>query len=372
MTLERVRETWTALGERDAFWAVLTGNAGADRKWNEEDFFRSGAEEIATLIEELPPDLRRDAALDFGCGAGRLTRALGEHFGRAVGVDIAPTMIRQARRLNRRHPRCEFVVNDRADLSLFADATFDLVYSNITLQHMPPELSSHYIGEFFRVTREGGVVVFQIPAEFVRPPRPRTPLLEALPGRAFRAHIRINTRAIRCAPGAAFPLIARVRNVSDVSWPAGGSEDGDNSLRLGNHWRSRWTRKMLQLDDVRAGLPHDLAPGEETEVGLNITAPSRPGRYLLELDCVQEQVDWFAVRGSKTTPVPVHVDARLAPGTVHGLPPRMEMHGIPRLQVESLIRTSGGELLFVKEDDAPGTDWTSFRYYAVRRPTRYG
>lgn len=366
MTLERVRETWTTLGERDAFWAVLTGNKGAARKWNADDFFRSGADEIATLMKELPADLHRGAALDFGCGAGRLTRALGGHFERAVGVDISPTMIRQARRLNGRYQHCEFVVNDRADLSRFGDGTFDLVYSNITLQHMPPELSSRYIAEFFRVTAVGGAVAFQIPAEFVRPPMPRTPLLEALPDGAFRAEIAINTRAIRCAPGAAFPLIARVRNGSDTPWPAGGREDGVNSLRFGNHWRSRWRRRMLQLDDVRAELPHDLAPGEETEVGLNITAPAKPGRYLLELDCVQEHIDWFAVRGSKTTAVPVHVDARLAPGVVQGLPPRMEMHGIRRDEVEALIRASGGEVLFVKEDDAPGTDWTSFRYYARR------
>ena len=372
MTLERVRETWTALGKRDAFWAVLTGHFGAARQWNEEDFFRSGADEIATLMQELPPALHRGSALDFGCGVGRLTRALGEHFQRAAGVDIAPTMIRRARRLNRKHERCEFVVNDRADLSLFADATFDLVYSNITLQHMPPELSSRYIAEFFRVTRAGGVVVFQIPAEFVRPPLPRTPLLEPLPGSAFRAEIRVNTGAIRCAPGAAFLLISRVRNTSDTAWPAAAGEDDGHSLRLGNHWRARWTRKVLQLDDGRAELPHDLGPGEETDVGLYVTAPSRPGRYLLELDCVQEHVDWFAVRGSKTTSVPVHVDARLAPGTVQGLPPRMEMHGIRREAVESLIGASGGELLFVKDDDAPGTDWTSFRYYAVRRPTRSG
>jgi SAM-dependent methyltransferase len=367
VTLDRVRETWTTLGERDAFWAVLTGHSGAARKWNADDFFRSGADEIATLMQELPADLHRGAALDFGCGAGRLTRALGDHFERAVGVDIAPSMIRTARRLNRAHKHCQFVVNDRADLSLFGDGTFDLVYSNITLQHMPPELSSHYIAEFFRVTRTGGVVVFQIPAEFVRAPLPRTPLSAALPDGAFRSEITVQTGGLRCAPGTRFELIVRIRNTGDTLWPAGETGNGELSLRLGNHWRSRWTRRMLQLDDGRAALPHDVAPGEETEVGMWMNAPARPGRYLLELDCVQEQVDWFAERGSKTTLLPVHVNARLTPGTVKGLPPRMEMHGIRREEVETLIRRSGGEVLFVKEDDAPGTDWTSFRYYATRR-----
>lgn len=364
MTLERVRETWTTLGERDAFWAVLTGNAGADRKWSEHDFFQSGIDEIGTLLDELPRDLRRDAALDFGCGAGRLTRALGRQFARATGIDISPTMIGHARRLNAQEPHCEFVVNDRADLSLLGDATFDLVYSNITLQHMPTELSRRYIEEFFRVTRQDGVVVFQIPAEFVGAPLPRTPLNEPLPASAFRAEIRAMTRGIRCAPGERFALVMRVRNTSDTFWPAGSVGNGDYSLRIGNHWRRRWTRRMAQLDDGRAQLPHDLAPGAETEVGLFVTAPQRPGRYLLDIDAVQEQVEWFAVRGSRTLKIPVHVHPRYA--NVEGLPPRMEMHGIKREEVEALIRASGGEILFVKEDDAPGADWTSFRYYSRR------
>ena len=44
----------------------------------------------------------RALALDFGCGAGRLSRALAAHFEHVVGVDVSASMIETARALNRR------------------------------------------------------------------------------------------------------------------------------------------------------------------------------------------------------------------------------------------------------------------------------
>jgi hypothetical protein len=51
-------------------------------------------------------------------------------------------------------------------------------------------------------------------------------------------------------------------------------------------------------DDGRSGLLYDLNPGEEIEIPLTVTAPERPGTYVLEIDMVQEGVSWFALKGS--------------------------------------------------------------------------
>ena len=56
-------------------------------------------------------------ALDFGCGVGRLTQALAEHFERVAGVDIAASMIARARQENRHGDRVRYVVNERSDLA---------------------------------------------------------------------------------------------------------------------------------------------------------------------------------------------------------------------------------------------------------------
>jgi SAM-dependent methyltransferase len=50
----------------------------------------------------------------------------------------------------------------------------DFIYSNITLQHVVPQLASRYIQEFFRVARPGAHIVFQLPS------RPRSPVWHSL------------------------------------------------------------------------------------------------------------------------------------------------------------------------------------------------
>jgi ubiquinone/menaquinone biosynthesis C-methylase UbiE len=143
-------------------WAVLTYSSS----WDAEEFFATGEAEIEALMSELESagvTVRPEAALDFGCGVGRLTRALSKRFETVTGLDIAPSMLEEAQRQNEDLDNCRWALNREADLGLFEDACFDLAYSNITLQHGPPALARRYIAELVRVLRPGGVLVFQLP-----------------------------------------------------------------------------------------------------------------------------------------------------------------------------------------------------------------
>jgi SAM-dependent methyltransferase len=372
--LRQLQRDWNGLATKDAMWAVLTGPLGAERKWDPDAFFKTGADEIAALLDRLraagaslPATESSGRALDFGCGPGRLTQALAGQFARADGVDISAVMVEEARRLNRHGERCTYHVNDRNDLSLFPDRTFDFIYSSITLQHMEPQFSRRYIAEFFRVAAPGGIAVFQIPSHVVEVVRPQTQQPGPLPAASCHATLTA-TPSLRCAPGATLPLRVMIRNDGEHVWCASGRpDDPPYPVRLGNHWRG-WFGKMLLYDDRRTALPFDLAPGESLEVGIFPTAPTRWGPHTLELDMVQEDVRWFTQAGSTITRVRVFIDPRLAANTVEGLPPVMEMHGIPRPEVEALIARAGGEVVAVEEDDAPGPGWVSFRYIARRPP----
>lgn len=166
MTLENVKRSWDALAGTDPLWAVLTDPAKKGGVWRLEDFFDSGRVEIDLVMaraQQLGRPARHARALDFGCGVGRLTQALCCHFERCDGVDIAQPMIDKARHHNAFGERCSFHVNHRPDLALFGDAEFDLVYSNIVLQHVPPREARAYVREFVRVLRPGGLLVFQVP-----------------------------------------------------------------------------------------------------------------------------------------------------------------------------------------------------------------
>lgn len=164
MNITHLQKHWDSLAKDDPMWAILTHKRKGD--WKEEDFFTAGRQEIARLFASAHiGDARRfQHGLDFGCGIGRLTQALADRCDRVTGVDISSTMINRARDLNVAGSRCNYVANDRDDLGIFADESFDLIYSNIVLQHMAPVFSARYILEFCRLLAPGGILVFQIPS----------------------------------------------------------------------------------------------------------------------------------------------------------------------------------------------------------------
>ena len=106
-------------------------------------------------------------------------------------------MIVRARQENRTPARCHFEVNRRPHLRRFGAGTFDLAYSRLVLQHIPPHLVSRYIPELVRVLAPGGLLVFQLPAVISDPRRSfceapvRGRLKRALPRHIVQAYRRL-------------------------------------------------------------------------------------------------------------------------------------------------------------------------------------
>ncbi|MGA9633932.1 MAG: class I SAM-dependent methyltransferase [Solirubrobacterales bacterium] len=167
--LDRQQQDWEELAQFNPEWAVLSEPGARFAGWDMDEFFRLGTEQIEQTMgvaSELGLPERRESVLDFGCGVGRLSRELGRRFERYVGVDISPGMVERARTLNADSANCDFIVNDRPDLSRFADGEFDAVVSFIVLQHLPErDLIRAYISEFGRVLAPGGLIAFQLPSE---------------------------------------------------------------------------------------------------------------------------------------------------------------------------------------------------------------
>jgi SAM-dependent methyltransferase len=166
LQLWRVRHTWDGLGRRDPLWAVLTWPDKQGSKWTIEEFLETGRAEVDRVMQHLDrvvPSCPRRRALDFGCGVGRVTQALAARFEHVVGVDVASSMIAQAREFNRVPERCRFELNESARLRRFETSSFDFVYSRMVLQHMAPRLAQGYLRELVRVLAPGGALIFQIP-----------------------------------------------------------------------------------------------------------------------------------------------------------------------------------------------------------------
>jgi SAM-dependent methyltransferase len=185
MRLRALRRHWNEYGRSDPLWAILTAPDKKGRRWDIAEFLLTGRDEIAALIAYLDGrglNRHRQRALDFGCGAGRLTHALAAYFDEAIGVDIAASMIDVARRLHTGIPNLAFQVNTSNQLESIASGSVDLVYSRLVLQHIPPRYVRGYIAEFVRVLGPGGVLVFQLPSEDALPIRAEGhPLKRLLP-----------------------------------------------------------------------------------------------------------------------------------------------------------------------------------------------
>jgi ubiquinone/menaquinone biosynthesis C-methylase UbiE len=136
MSLKADRREWNDLAQEDAMWAV---HSDPDRRgaWSAEDFYATGEDEVRAVMAALQdhglsPETGR--ALDFGCGLGRLTRALGGHFGEVVGVDASRSMVAQARELNTDIANCTFMLNERGDLAFLPSESCVVVVIQVTLQ----------------------------------------------------------------------------------------------------------------------------------------------------------------------------------------------------------------------------------------------
>jgi SAM-dependent methyltransferase len=160
VSFEQVRADWTRLGAEDPLWAVHVAPDKRGGRWEVEEFLaldRQDVDRARGILTGLGLPTTWDRVLDFGCGAGRLSQALAEHADEVVGLDVSPPMLETARALDRSDGRCSFVLGEDPDLRAFPDGSFDLVYTERVLQHLPRPVLENYLAEFVRVLRPGGV-----------------------------------------------------------------------------------------------------------------------------------------------------------------------------------------------------------------------
>lgn len=125
----------------DEIWRSLPREPGPPRR------------ELIEFVRRLAP---AQAALDLGCGDGRLTAEL--LAGELTAADVSPVALDRARE---RLPQARFV-EIRPDAGLpFADSSFDLVVCVETIEHVRD--IQRFLSEIRRVLRPGGRLALTTP-----------------------------------------------------------------------------------------------------------------------------------------------------------------------------------------------------------------
>jgi ubiquinone/menaquinone biosynthesis C-methylase UbiE len=173
--LRKMREDWDQRAKENARYYVNTATA----EWSDEEFFASGER---TVADEILTDLvnicqgkstKEMRALEIGCGAGRVTRALANLFGEVHGVDVSGEMIRQAKMALRDRPNAFVYQNNGKDLSVVPAIEFDFAFSTIVFQHIPSrEIIENYVCEVSRLLRPGALFKFQVQGDVMMETKP--------------------------------------------------------------------------------------------------------------------------------------------------------------------------------------------------------
>lgn len=167
---DHVKLTWTKLGETEPHWSVLSAEQFKQENLsaNLESFRESGAREIERLFELLERNgisvSSSSTCIEYGCGVGRVTRALAARFSQVIGCDISSSHIGLAKNyLN--ETGCKNVnfklIGDLKDIENLPKV--DFFYSVIVLQHNPPPIIEVIVTQLAKSLKPGGYGFFQVP-----------------------------------------------------------------------------------------------------------------------------------------------------------------------------------------------------------------
>jgi SAM-dependent methyltransferase len=166
---------WEEWGQRDPYYGVITDprfrRAALDVQAKRE-FFESGGAHVqyvlTTIRRHIDPGFAPRRVLEFGCGVGRLLVPFASIAADVVGLDVSPSMLREARANcdERKLHNVQLLPSDDG-LSALTGA-FDLIHSCIVFQHIPVIRGRAIFARLLRHLRPGGVAAIHLTYSKIR------------------------------------------------------------------------------------------------------------------------------------------------------------------------------------------------------------
>jgi 2-polyprenyl-3-methyl-5-hydroxy-6-metoxy-1,4-benzoquinol methylase len=160
---------WEEWGRRDPYFGVITDpkfRSVGINEYAKQEFFASGESHVrgvlSTIRKHIDPGFAPRAALDFGCGVGRLLIPFAKAAQEVVGLDVSPSMLQEARRNCDQHgvQNVRLIQSDDALSNLIGP--FDLIHSSIVFQHIPVERGRALFEKLLLQLSAGGVGAIQL------------------------------------------------------------------------------------------------------------------------------------------------------------------------------------------------------------------
>lgn len=107
---------------------------------------------------------------------------------------------------------------------------------------------------------------------------------------AYHARLSLPDDDLAMTAGQTGVFDVEVHNTGNAIWPGG--PDRRPQIRVGYRWRDPHGTVVVP-DGSHTPIPSELRPGRSALVPALVIAPPMPGRYVLELDLVNEDVRWF-------------------------------------------------------------------------------
>lgn len=157
---------WEKWGERDPLYAVATWagkERGAPNAWTDDEFYEIGRSDWADFLKQWQHyGLAPGVCVEIGCGAGRITKQLSEHFHQVNGLDVSQHQLDYARKhISASNVSLTFSNGTAIPLS---DCTCDAAFSVHVFQHFECFQDALAVfQEIFRTLKPGGTLMIHLP-----------------------------------------------------------------------------------------------------------------------------------------------------------------------------------------------------------------
>ena len=151
---------WEKWAQTQPFFSILTNPIFLIENWeeNRDQFWDSGYRDVEHLF--TPPSEAKNA-LEFGCGVGRITKAMAERCEQVVGLDVSPTMLKRAEEFAEGIPNISYRLSDD-ELSALNGELFDFIYSYIVFQHIPEDRGAAIFDNLISHCAPGGSIAIHV------------------------------------------------------------------------------------------------------------------------------------------------------------------------------------------------------------------